>query len=173
MNLSAYISGSSIPFHLLPYTRLFLQCIFSLPIEKDGKLIPYEDVVKGLEEDTIYYEADLGTSTYKFKELVVFKLKAKTSKFKNIIQWLKDILWNTRFTAERLKIVATQILGDLPQAKRDGYSVSLYTKEKSMMGFLSSICRWLLILFKHSSLIQRSLYLLPTTYYIKMNFCKK
>ncbi|KAG1416659.1 hypothetical protein G6F58_005871 [Rhizopus delemar] len=127
VNLSAYISGSSIPFHLLPYTRLFLQCIFSLPIEKDGKLIPYEDVVKGLEEDTIYYEADLGTSTYKFKELVVFKLKAKTSKFKNIIQWLKDILWNTRFTAERLKIVATQILGDLPQAKRDGYSMAADT----------------------------------------------
>ncbi|KAG1456615.1 hypothetical protein G6F56_006789 [Rhizopus delemar] len=127
VNISAYITGSSVPSHLLPYTRLFLQCIFSLPIEKDGKLIPYEDIVKGLEEDTVDYDADLGTSTYRFKELVVFKLKAKTSKYKKAIQWLKDIMWNTKFTAERLKIVATQILGDIPQAKREGYGMAANT----------------------------------------------
>ncbi|CEG84257.1 hypothetical protein RMATCC62417_18088 [Rhizopus microsporus] len=124
VSLSAYICGSSVPDHLLPYTRLFLQAIFSLPIEKDGKLISYEDVVKGLEEDTILYKADLGTNYYRFKELISIKLKGKISKFENIVQWLKDILWNTRFTAERIKIVATQILSDIPQAKRDGYSVS-------------------------------------------------
>lgn len=123
VKLSAHISASSIPSNLLPYTRLFLKAIFSLPIEKDGQLIPYEDVVKGLGEDTVEYDASLGTN-FGFRELAVFTLKAKASKFEKSIQWLHDVLWNTQFTAERLKIVASQILNDIPQAKRDGHDVS-------------------------------------------------
>jgi Zn-dependent M16 (insulinase) family peptidase len=122
VKLSAHISASSLPSHLLPYTRLFLKAIFSLPIEKDGELISYEDVVKGLGEDTVEYDASLGSS-FGFKEFAVFTLKAKSSKFESAIQWLHDILWNTKFTGERLKIVASQILNDIPQAKRDGHDV--------------------------------------------------
>ncbi|RCI02438.1 hypothetical protein CU098_009467, partial [Rhizopus stolonifer] len=122
VKLSAHVSASSIPSHLLPYTRLFLKAIFSLPIEKDGQLIGYEDVVKGLGEDTVEYEASLGTS-FGFKEFAVFTLKAKSSKFEKSIQWLRDILWNTKLTPERLKIVASQILNDIPQAKRDGHDM--------------------------------------------------
>lgn len=122
VKLSAHISSSSLPVHLLPYTRLFLKSIFSLPIQKDDELISYEDVVKGLGEDTVEYDASLGSS-FGFREFAVFTLKAKSSKFEHAIQWLHDILWNTKFTAERLKIVASQILNDIPQAKRDGHDV--------------------------------------------------
>ncbi|KAI7904653.1 Metalloenzyme, LuxS/M16 peptidase-like protein [Cokeromyces recurvatus] len=122
IKISVHASNSIIPSRLLPYTRLFLKVIFSLPIEKDGKLIDYEEVVKGLGEDTIEYEAALGTS-FGFRELAVFTLKAASSKFEKTIQWLQDILWNTQFTVERLKIVAAQILNDIPQAKRDGHDM--------------------------------------------------
>ncbi|KAG2229893.1 Metalloenzyme, LuxS/M16 peptidase-like protein [Thamnidium elegans] len=122
VKISAHISASSIPSNLLPYTKLFLKAIFSLPIEKDGQLIPYEDVVKGLGEDTMEYEASLGTNCG-FRELAVFTLKAKASKYAQSIQWLHDILWDTKFTVERLKIVASQILNDIPQAKRDGHDM--------------------------------------------------
>jgi Zn-dependent M16 (insulinase) family peptidase len=126
VKISAHISASTIPSHLLPYTRLFLKAIFSLPIEKeDGTLMDYEDVVKGLGEDTVEYTASLGTN-FGFREMVVFNLKAKAAKFEKCIQWLQDIMWNTKFTAERLKIVASQILNDIPQAKRDGHDVSCY-----------------------------------------------
>ncbi|KAI8327052.1 Metalloenzyme, LuxS/M16 peptidase-like protein [Choanephora cucurbitarum] len=120
--ISVHINTSAVPSHLLLYTRLFLKAIFSLPIEKDGQLISYEDVVKGLGEDTVEYEASLGTS-FGFKEFAVFTLKAKASKFEKSIQWLRDILWNTVFTAERLKIVAFQIINDIPQYKRDGHDM--------------------------------------------------
>ncbi|KAI9473757.1 MAG: Metalloenzyme, LuxS/M16 peptidase-like protein [Benjaminiella poitrasii] len=123
IKISAHISTSCIPARLLPYTRLFLKAIFSLPIEKNGKLIDYEEVVKGLGEDTVDYEASLGTS-FGFKELVVFTLKAASFKFEKSIQWLQDILWKTQFTTERLKIVASQILNDIPQAKRDGHDMA-------------------------------------------------
>lgn len=86
-------------------------------------MISYEDVVKGLGEDTVEYEASLGTS-FGFKEFAVFTLKAKASKYQRSIEWLRDILWNTVFTAERLKIVASQIINDIPQDKRDGHGVS-------------------------------------------------
>lgn len=123
IKLSTWISASSIPSKLLPYTRLFLKTIFSLPIEKNGELISYEEVVKGLGEDTIEYDATLGTPALGFRELVVFNIKVDGSKFEKAIQWLHDILWNTKFTAERLKIVASQILNDIPQAKRDAFEV--------------------------------------------------
>lgn len=100
VKISAHISATSVPSRLLPYTRLLLKSIFSLPIERDGKTISYEEVVKGLAEDTVEYEAGLGTSSG-FKELLVVTFKAETSKFERIIQWLHDILWNTRFTTER------------------------------------------------------------------------
>ncbi|KAI7895483.1 Metalloenzyme, LuxS/M16 peptidase-like protein [Mucor mucedo] len=126
VKLSAHISASSIPSKLLPYTKLYLKAIFSLPIEKDGQLISFEDVVKGLEEDTVEYDASLGTN-FGFRELAVFTLKVSASKFEKAVQWLHDILWNTKFTAERLKIVASQILNDIPQAKRDGHDMGSAT----------------------------------------------
>ncbi|KAI8972685.1 Metalloenzyme, LuxS/M16 peptidase-like protein [Pilobolus umbonatus] len=122
----AHISVSSIPSHLLLYTKLFLRTIFSLPIERDGQLISYEDVIKGLSEDTVEYYANLGNNLG-FHEFAVFTLKGKASKYDKIIQWLHDILWNTKFTEDRLKIVASQILNDLPQSKRDGHNMCLAT----------------------------------------------
>ena len=101
-----------------------------MPIEKDGQLIDYEDVVKGLGEDTIEHNATLGADYLGFKELVVLNLKVSNAKYEKSIQWLHDILWNTQFTAERLKIVASQILNDIPQIKRDGYDVSRHESEE-------------------------------------------
>lgn len=88
------------PSHLLPYTRLLLKTIFSLPIQKGDQLIPYEDVVKTLGEDLIEYDASLGTSGG-FREMLVLTFKTVASKYDKGIQWLQDILWNTQFTAER------------------------------------------------------------------------
>ncbi|KAI9272698.1 Metalloenzyme, LuxS/M16 peptidase-like protein [Phascolomyces articulosus] len=124
VKISAHINTDDVPSHLLPYTRLLLKAIFSLPVERNnGEIISYEDVVKGLSEDTVEYDSGLGTSSG-FRELLVFTFKTESSKYQNGIQWLQDILWNTQFTVERLKIVAYQILNDIPQAKRDGHSMA-------------------------------------------------
>ncbi|KAI8644434.1 Metalloenzyme, LuxS/M16 peptidase-like protein [Parasitella parasitica] len=151
IKLSAHISTSSIPTHLLLYTRLFLKSIFSLPIEKNGKLVAYEDIVKGLGEDTIEYDATLGTN-FGFRELAVFSLKASSSKFEAAIRWLRDILWNTKFTAERLKIVAAQILNDIPQAKRDGHDMGSATMRALQMDPKKSVNAARNILFQNTFL---------------------
>lgn len=100
-------------------------------------MISFEDVVKGLEEDTVEYDASLGTN-FGFRELAVFTLKVSASKFEKAVQWLHDILWNTKFTAERLKIVASQILNDIPQAKRDGHDVRIRTKKQTWIFFFNN-----------------------------------
>lgn len=79
VKIAAHIATSTIPTRLLPYTRLFLKAIFSLPVDKNGSLVSYEDVVKGLSEDTLEYDASLGTSSG-FRELAVFTLKAKVGR---------------------------------------------------------------------------------------------
>lgn len=100
IKISAHISASSVPTHLLPYTRLLLKAIFSLPVEEDGQIISYEDVVTRLAEDTVEYEAGLGAGGG-FREILVFTIKTEASKYQKGIQWLQNILWNTQFTAER------------------------------------------------------------------------
>ncbi|CAO3618389.1 unnamed protein product [Cunninghamella blakesleeana] len=151
VKISAHIAASSISSHLLPYTRLFLKAIFSLPINRDGELISYEDVVNGLNEDTVEYDASLGTSCG-FRELVVFTIKAKAENYEKAVKWLKDILWSTQFTAERLKVVANQILNDIPQAKRDGHSMANASLRAFQYDAKKSACAARNILFQSSFL---------------------
>ncbi|KAI9309061.1 Metalloenzyme, LuxS/M16 peptidase-like protein [Cunninghamella echinulata] len=151
VKISAHIATSSIPSHLLPYTRLFLKAVFSLPINRNEELISYEDVVNGLSEDTIDYDASLGT-TSGFRELAVFTLKVKAVNYQKAVNWLKDILWNTVFTAERLKVVANQILNDVPQAKRDGHSMANASLRAFQYNSKKSACAARNILFQSSFL---------------------
>ncbi|KAJ2964301.1 hypothetical protein NQZ79_g838 [Umbelopsis isabellina] len=119
IELSVYISTANVDTHLRPLTSLFLDALFTLPIQTKDGLIPYEDIVKKLSEDTVDYHASLGTSVG-FREVATIGLKVEAAKYVNAIQWIKDVLWNTKFTPERLKITASKILNDIPQTKRDG-----------------------------------------------------
>ncbi|KAG2182380.1 hypothetical protein INT43_007310, partial [Umbelopsis isabellina] len=119
IELSVYISTANVDTHLRPLTSLFLDALFTLPVQTKDGLIPYEDIVKKLSEDTVDYHASLGTSVG-FREIATIGLKVEAAKYVNAIQWIKDVLWNTKFTPERLKITASKILNDIPQTKRDG-----------------------------------------------------
>ncbi|KAH8556354.1 Metalloenzyme, LuxS/M16 peptidase-like protein [Umbelopsis sp. PMI_123] len=119
IKLSVYISTANVGSHLRPLTTLFLDALFTLPIETENGQIPYEEVVKRLSEDTVDYYASLGTSVG-FREVAMLGIKVEVAKYEKAVQWVRDALWNTKFTPERLKITASKILNDIPQAKRDG-----------------------------------------------------
>ncbi|GAB5591544.1 hypothetical protein Unana1_06444 [Umbelopsis nana] len=119
IKLSVYISTANVASHLRPLTTLFLDALFTLPIQTKDGLIPYEDVVKRLSEDTVDYYASLGTSVG-FREVAMIGIKVEAAKYAKAVQWIKDAIYNTKFTPERLKITASKILNDIPQAKRDG-----------------------------------------------------
>ena len=44
-------------------------------------------------------------------------------KYEKGVGWLRDILHNTRFTAERLRVVAKRLTGDIAGYKRKGNNV--------------------------------------------------
>ncbi|RUP48608.1 Metalloenzyme, LuxS/M16 peptidase-like protein [Jimgerdemannia flammicorona] len=146
VTLSLIITTTALPPHLRAYMSVFLDSFFNLPLDKpDGTQISYEEVVRQLNEDTIQFNASLGSGSG-FRELVLISMKVEAAKYKKAIKWLEDLLWNTEFATERLvfpcllshltviyevgmsdvrflfdrlKIAASKILNDIPQAKRD------------------------------------------------------
>jgi hypothetical protein len=78
IKLSVYISTANVASHLRPLTTLFLDALFTLPIETKDGLMPYEEVVKRLSEDTVDYYASLGTSVG-FREVAMLGIKVEVS----------------------------------------------------------------------------------------------
>ncbi|CAG8730614.1 14895_t:CDS:10, partial [Racocetra persica] len=120
ITISVYITTESIPINLRPYLEIYLESFYSLPLNRpNGERLTFEQVVNELNKDTVSYEHNLGIKGY--EGMICFSVKVEASKYATGIQWLRDLLWNTEFTAERLKICASKLLNDIPQAKREGY----------------------------------------------------
>lgn len=79
VNLSLYVTTNGLPPHLRAYTSVFLESFFNLPLNKaDGTQVPYEDVVRQLNEDTIHHNATLGVR-HGFRELIAVSIKVEVS----------------------------------------------------------------------------------------------
>lgn len=51
----------------------------------------------------------------------VFQLEP--NKYEQGVIWLRELLYQTKLTAERLKIIAAKIVNDVPQVKRKGHAM--------------------------------------------------
>lgn len=60
LQLFVVMDTTSVPKHLRPYIPLILEAIEESPVRRDGKLIPYQDIVAELEGDTIATHTSLG-----------------------------------------------------------------------------------------------------------------
>lgn len=122
-----------LPEHRL-YLPLFLEALFESPIRKNGKLIPYEDVVAELNEDTVSNCGNIGLSASKrsffscgsYAQTATVFLQVETAKFERGVQWLQEILYRTVFTKERLEVIAQKMINTVSQAKRSGKDVVAY-----------------------------------------------
>eukprot|EP01119_Soliformovum_irregulare_P011911 TRINITY_DN3047_c0_g1_i2.p1 TRINITY_DN3047_c0_g1~~TRINITY_DN3047_c0_g1_i2.p1 ORF type:complete len:1020 (-),score=257.93 TRINITY_DN3047_c0_g1_i2:13-2829(-) len=119
------LDTASLPENLRPYLALYLDTLFELPLMRDGSLVPHEEVVTQLERDTAYYWAKVGYGGNFFdcgswSRYVVMEFKYPIENYVKAVQWLREILWQTQFSASRLKIAANKILADIPTLKRKG-----------------------------------------------------
>lgn len=113
-----------IPSHLRGHLNLYLSAFFSLPVTRaDGTKLPYEAVVKGLDEDTLGYEMGLGAGSG-FAELLTIELKVESKNYAKAIAWLRDLIWGAELSVERLRVTAAKLLQSLPEQKRDGRAIS-------------------------------------------------
>jgi len=109
-----------------------LDIVFELPILRDGVIIPHEEVVSALNRDTVSYSNSLGFGGQNFicgtfSPQLVFELKVENTKYSQGIQWLKEVLWSSQFTPERLKIGVAKLANDVPSNKRKGGFIAITT----------------------------------------------
>ena len=105
--------------------QLYLSVLFSLPIVKqDGSnaTLTYEQVVKGLDEDTLEYDVSLGCGG--FGELVCAEVKLERANYEKGIAWLRDLFLGSQFSVDRLKVSISKIIQSLPEQKRNGRAIA-------------------------------------------------
>lgn len=110
---------------LLP---LYTELLYESPILRDGKVIPYEEVVKELAADTLYTDAGIGIgggrfSPGSFSSTVVLSFKVENEKYEKGVRWARDVLYNLQFSTDRIKTCANKIVKDVPNHKRNGRRV--------------------------------------------------
>lgn len=89
----------------------------------DGTKLTYEEVINALDKDTVGYDAGLGFDGA-FGELLKVSIKVESTKYDTGIAWLRDVLFQSEFTKERLEVTLAKVQQSLPEMKRDGNSVA-------------------------------------------------
>ncbi|XP_025831305.1 uncharacterized protein C05D11.1 [Agrilus planipennis] len=114
------------------YLPLLLEAMFESPIMREGILIPYDEVVMQLQNDTVFYSQQMGLGQSKrfscssFSTTVSIMLQVAAENFEIGLNWLRELLYQTVFTAERLKIIAMKMINEVSEAKRSGRKIVSY-----------------------------------------------
>ncbi|XP_050485533.1 uncharacterized protein C05D11.1-like [Bombus huntii] len=111
------------------YIPLLLEIIMECPVMRNSQLIPYEEIVAELEADTISNDTNLGVSNssrfscgpYSYTALLMLHLEME--KYEKGVQWIKELLYETKLTPDRLKITAAKMVNDVAQFKRQGNKI--------------------------------------------------
>ncbi|GJJ78971.1 presequence protease [Entomortierella parvispora] len=145
VELTLFFTSTDLPSHLRPYLDIYFDSFYSLPLvdPATGKETPFEQVVKLLDQDTVSRACGVGVGGM-FRQLALVILKTEKAKYSEGIAWLQKMTWHTRFDIERLKVITTKLLNDIPQQKRDGSRMSkacmdviTYDHEKSNIASLN------------------------------------
>lgn len=119
VHFSLILNTSVIPLKLKPLLSVHLSNFFSTPVTRAGKRIEMEQAVMELEKDTIAYTIENGRGLGN-SELIRIKFVVEPEKFEAAVGWLKDMLFNSVFDADRLKPTLSKLLADIPDEKRSG-----------------------------------------------------
>ncbi|PNF33802.1 Uncharacterized protein C05D11.1 [Cryptotermes secundus] len=121
---------AGVPCELRPYLPLLLESLLELPVKRGDVLVPYEEVVAQLEIDTITASTGIGLEALSrfqcgpYSHTASLMLQLEPVKYERCINWIRELLYQTQFTAERFKIIAAKIANDVAQVKRKGNKVT-------------------------------------------------
>jgi Zn-dependent M16 (insulinase) family peptidase len=62
--------------------------------------LTHEEVINGLENETVTYDASLGLDGY-FNELVRISLKVEVAQYDQAVAWLSDLILRSEFDKDR------------------------------------------------------------------------
>lgn len=121
---------SKVPLELRLYLPLLLEAFFESPVKRGNTVVPYEDIVSELESDTVATRNHIGLgnsgrfSCGPYSHTVSIMLQVEEAKYKRGIDWLRELLYQTQFTVDRIQIIATKMANDVSQIKRKGNKVA-------------------------------------------------
>lgn len=149
----AFLDTSDLPKELRDYLPLYLESLLELPLERDGKIIPYEDVVTQLNDDTVTSSSSLGVINYtlfqcgSYSNTACVSLQVDTSKYEIGLKWMRELLYKNIFTPERLKIIAMKMNNTVAQFKREGRKIATYTMKGMcyLRGKLIDLSKYILL----------------------------
>mmetsp|Transcript_7633 Transcript_7633/g.28614 ORF Transcript_7633/g.28614 Transcript_7633/m.28614 type:complete len:1066 (-) Transcript_7633:1378-4575(-) len=123
VNVRCWMDSSELPDELRPYIELYLEVIFGCPIQKDDKLLSHEEVIQMLTEDSVSYSNTCGSFggnfvAGEFAQMLNLEMKFEKEKYHKMVEWLRDVLYNTVFTKKRLKISASKLINDTSRVRR-------------------------------------------------------
>ncbi|KYN01438.1 Uncharacterized protein C05D11.1 [Cyphomyrmex costatus] len=110
------------------YIPLLLELIMESPVKRDDQLIPYKEVIDELKADTV-----LATTQISLHKPMAFSYKSSSvyliltfeyEKYEKGVKWIKELLYDTVLTVDRLKEVATNKLNSIAQLKTEGERVT-------------------------------------------------
>ncbi|KAL4775548.1 Metalloenzyme, LuxS/M16 peptidase-like protein [Aspergillus nidulans var. acristatus] len=119
VQLSVLISAESVPVQLRPLLSVYTEAFFNLPVERDGKIINFEQVVVELERDTVGYSIE-GARGLGNSEMLRISFQVELEQYSTAVAWLREISWHTIFDVERLRTITSRLLSDVPDSKRSG-----------------------------------------------------
>ncbi|KAI5736858.1 hypothetical protein M8J76_007821 [Diaphorina citri] len=142
--LFVLMDSSELSQELRFYLQLYFELIMESPVQRGDKTVPYEDVVAQLEADTVGSTTRIGLESASrftcgpFSHTACLMLQVEPDKFHKGIQWIRELLFETKLDADRIRIVANKIVNDVAQAKRQGNRMArdllkglLYNKESN------------------------------------------
>ncbi|GLH01355.1 Presequence protease, mitochondrial [Gryllus bimaculatus] len=112
-----------------PYLPVLLESLLELPIKRGDAVVPYEDVVAELEMDTVAAVTKIGlegSSRFQcgpYSHTAALLLQLEPIKYERCITWIRELLYQTLFIPERLRIISAKIANDVAQVKRQGNNV--------------------------------------------------
>lgn len=111
------------------YLPLLLELAMESPIKVGDELIPYEDVVMAIESETVSSNISLGLQSScryncgPYSNYAFLTVQVIPDNYEKAIKWIRNILFNTVFTAERIRICAAKLCNEISQAKRMGENI--------------------------------------------------
>lgn len=107
------------------YLPLFCELLSESSMEIDGQVLPYEEVIQRMNEDTIEVGCSIGLSGSRFQSgsnsrYVIIAVQVEPRKIQKGFDWLYLFLYKVQFTVERVRTVATKLENCLSEFKREG-----------------------------------------------------
>ncbi|XP_023340158.1 uncharacterized protein C05D11.1 [Eurytemora carolleeae] len=122
------LGTQDIPAELKMYLPLLLELLLESSVEDGEDKLTHEEVVAALEEQFLTSTASIGVSGSRFlpgafSQSVCLYLQTQPQKYNKAVEWIRKILFCTKLTPDRIRVVATKMDNSISELKRQGSRV--------------------------------------------------